>query len=324
MSPAATAMVVALGAEELLVGVDEYSARQHPELAHLPRVGGLYSPSLEAVAALRPDRVLLVPSAEQRGFREQLEALGLAVEPLGPVTFEEILESIERVGALLGREGRARERVREIRAVRDRLAAEAPPPEQRPGVLLVLDRAPLFVAGGGTFLDELIEIAGGENLGARLEGPYPRASLEWVLAAAPEVILDSAEAGGPAAAWWSRFPSLPAVRAGRVHALDPQAVTLPGPYLDRALLAVAGALRGDAEPKPPPVDPPAADEASRTAAAGPASAPRAGSIAVGRGVLRSGAAPEPAPGRSPAAGQLVPPGAEPVGAPANPRESAHP
>lgn len=243
MSPAATAMVIALGAADLLVGIDEYSARQHPELGHLPRVGGLYSPSLEAVASLHPDRVLLVPSAEQRGFRNQLEALGIAVEPLGPVSFGEILGVLEHLGALLGRPDRASERIREIQAVRDRLLRERPPPGGRPRVLLVLDRSPLFVAGGGTFLDELITIAGGANLGAELPGPYPRASLEWVLAAAPEVILDSTAAGETPAAWWGRFPSLPAVRAGRVHALDPEAVTLPGPYLDRALLAVAEALR---------------------------------------------------------------------------------
>jgi hypothetical protein len=77
LNPSLTAMVIALGGREQLVGVDDYSART-PAAAGLPTVGGLYNPSLEAVVALAPDLVVLVPSAEQRAFRERLEALGIA------------------------------------------------------------------------------------------------------------------------------------------------------------------------------------------------------------------------------------------------------
>src|SRR6185295_6911539 len=74
MNPSLTRILVALGAGDALVGVDDFSAKAEPSVAKLPRVGGLYSPSLESVVALRPDLVVIVPSLEQRDFRTRLEA----------------------------------------------------------------------------------------------------------------------------------------------------------------------------------------------------------------------------------------------------------
>ena len=245
MNPSLTRIAVALGARDALVGIDDFSARAEPELAALPRVGGLYSPSLEAVIALRPDLVALVPSLEQRDFRGQLEALGVPVLALDPVRFDEVLESIAALGARVGRADAARERIDEIRRVRDavrRATAGLP----RPRTVFVLQREPLFVVGSGSFLDEMIALAGGQNLGAALDEAWPRSSLEWLVAAAPDVILDSDDDAQPAAEFWARWPSLPAVREHRVVALEEGVVTLPGPELDRALRTIARALHGPA------------------------------------------------------------------------------
>ncbi len=248
LNPSFTAILLALDAGPLLVGVDEFSARQQPAVASLPRVGGLYNPSLEALVALEPDLVVLVPSAQQRDFRARLEELGVNVLALDPVGFEEVLASIEQLGERVGRGAEARARTARIARVAAavRAATGALP---RPRVVMVLQRDPLFLAGRGSFVDEMLAAAGAENLGAELGGPWPRASREWLLAAAPEVILDtSAEAEGDAD-YWARWPSLPAVRAGRVVALPQGVFTLPGPDLDRALLALARRLHGHALPR---------------------------------------------------------------------------
>ena len=79
VNPSLTAILLALDAGDALVGVDEFSAAQSPAVAHLPRVGGLFNPSLEAVAALEPDAVVVVPSVEQRDFVARLRALELRV-----------------------------------------------------------------------------------------------------------------------------------------------------------------------------------------------------------------------------------------------------
>ncbi len=241
LNPSLTAVLVALGAGDTLVGVDEFSARQQPGLRNLPRVGGLYDPSLEAVVALRPDLVVLVPSVQQRDFRARLAELKIDVLELDPVSFEEVLGMIETLGARVGRAEAARARVAAIRSAKAEAerAAEGRP---RPRAVLVLQREPLFVVGSGSFIDDMLRAAGAENLGAQLGQPYPRASLEWLVAARPELILDSSAEPGDAKAFWSRWPSLPAVSNDRIVTVAADVVTLPGPQLDRALRVLGAAV----------------------------------------------------------------------------------
>ncbi len=245
LNPSLTRILVAIGAREALVGVDDFSARAEPAVAALPRVGGLYAPSLEAVVALAPDLVVLVPSVEQEGFRDRLAGLGFAVLALAsdPVSFDGVLAAIETLGQRTGHEAAARARIEAIERAR-RTVRRATAGRARPRTVFVLQREPLFVVGRGSFLDEMIGLAGGENLGAALGEPWPRASLEWLVAQAPEVLLDSDDDAEPAAGFWSRWPSLPAVADHRVVAVESM-VTLPGPDLDRALLRLARALHGD-------------------------------------------------------------------------------
>lgn len=242
LNPSLTAILLALGARDALVGVDSFSARQQPEVASLPTAGGLYNPSLEAVVALAPDLVVYVPTAEQRAFQRRLQELGVPVQPFDPVSFDDVLATIGALGERVGREAAARERVAAIRTARAAVEARAASRPRR-RVVLVLQRDPLFVVGRGSFVDEMLGAAGAENLGRAFAETWPQVSREWLLAAAPELILDAsdAEAGEPGP-YWSRWPSLPAVRDGRVVALPPGVVTLPGPWLDRALALLEAEL----------------------------------------------------------------------------------
>lgn len=260
LNPSLTAMLVRLGAGDRLVGIDDYSAQVVPELADRPRVGGLFAPNLEAVLALRPDRVLLVAGVEQERQGEALRKLGLVVEVFENERYEQVIENLVRLGRMTGSDASAQARIGEIRSVRaavERAVRGRP----RPSTVIVLDRSPLYVVGGETFLDELLAAVGAENLGARLAKGYPRASLEWLVASRPELLLDlspqleaeqrATSPGRPlssvaALAFWSRWPSLPAVRAKRVVALDATRVSLPGPELDRALRELAIAVHGPA------------------------------------------------------------------------------
>jgi iron complex transport system substrate-binding protein len=242
LNPSLTATLLALGAGDRLVGVDDYSARQQPAVRALPAVGGLFNPSLEAIVGLAPDLVVLVPSAQQRDLRGRLEALGVAVLELPNVTLPELLASIETLGERVGRSDAARARVREIRAA---WAGAERAAEGRPLVrsVLVLQREPLYVVGRGSFLDAMLAAAGAENLANVFAEPYPRVSLEWLIAAAPALILDASEDAGEPAGYWARWPSLPAVAAGRVHRIVASEVTLPGPHPERALAQIAALVR---------------------------------------------------------------------------------
>jgi iron complex transport system substrate-binding protein len=241
INPSLTAMLLALGARDTLVGVDDYSARQNPELADLPRVGGLHDTSLEAIVALEPDLVVLVPSVEQREVRERLGALGVPHLALDPTSFDDVLAALETLGRRSGREAAARERVAAIRGARETMLRER---AGRPSVrgVLVLTRDPLYVVGGGSFIDEMLAIAGVENLGRALPGSYPRASLEWLVAVQPELIVDAGGDAEAARSFWSRWPSLPAVARGRVVSIPEGVATLPGPWLDRGLETLVRAV----------------------------------------------------------------------------------
>ncbi len=275
LNPSLTAIVLALGEGERLVGVDDYSARQIGEVAALPRVGGLFNPSLEAVVALEPDLVILVPSAEQRAFRERVEALGVAVEVFDNHAFDEVLENIERLGALMGARDAAAVRVAAIKDARGRVeravaklqrtaeaGAGANPAEddvsKLPTIAMVLQRDPLFVVGGGNFIDTMLSIVGVRNIAAAYRESYPRVSLEWLVARSPALLVDlSPEANGPsdALSFWKRWPHIAAVENDRLIALDAALISMPGPALDESLLLLARTLWGDAIEEHLAVDP---------------------------------------------------------------------
>ena len=182
-----------------IVGVDEVSAQAEPRVRALPRVGGLFNPSLEAIVALRPSAVALVPSAQQRELRERLEALGIEVLALPNIRYQDVLSSIVLARrARRARRGRARARGRRSeKAWGEARADAARAPRVR--AVLVLQREPLYVVGRGSFLDTMLECAGAENLAREFDDPYPRVSVEWLIAAAPELILDAADPAAGAA-----------------------------------------------------------------------------------------------------------------------------
>ncbi len=258
MNPSLTAILIDLGVTGTLVGVEEQSRRLHPEVADLPVVGGLFNPSVEAVVALQPDWVVMVPSAQQRDFRRRLTDLGIEVLLLPNIRFEEILESITVLGELVGKADAARRRIEQIQRVREevrRAAAERP----RIRAVVVVQRDPLFVVGRGNFVDEMLRSAGADNAAAELGEPFPRAGVEWLIAAAPDVILDATEESPEPARYWARWPSIPAVASGRVLAVAPELITMPGPHLDRGLRALAevlAALHGADPSTNPTLDPP--------------------------------------------------------------------
>lgn len=273
LNPSLTETLVALGARDSLVGVDDYSARVRPEVAGLPTVGGLFDPSLEAIVALDPDLVALVPSAQQRGLRARLDALGVEVLALPNITLGEVLGSLEALGVRVGRAEAARQRIAAIRGAWDEVGrATASLPAAR--AVLVLQRDPLYVVGPGSFLDDMLRAAGLSNAASELEEAYARVGAEWLIRTAPDVILDATGDAVDPAAYYARWPSLPAVAAGRTIAVPPSAI-LPGPHLDRSLREIARAVRGaeapaDADPKPPIAPDPEAPPPGHT---GPGAAP---------------------------------------------------
>jgi iron complex transport system substrate-binding protein len=249
LAPSITETVFVLGEGERLAGVTDY-CDYPPEAAKKPRVGGISTPSFEAILALRPDLVLATSESNYAEHVQKLVALGLPVYVIRPVDFESVLESIERIGAVLGRDALARTHVAAMRREADGIArAVAGLP--RPRVLYVVWPNPLIAPGRGTLITELLERAGGESVTGAEPFPYPRLSLETIVERRPERIIVGRHGQATAAELlrgWEHLTAVAAVREGRVYAVDGDLVHRPGPRMIEALRALARALHPERVP----------------------------------------------------------------------------
>ncbi len=238
LAPSLTESVFALGAGEHVVGVGDY-ARWPAEVAGLPRLGGLVNPNVERLLGLRPDLVL-IPSPMPR-LQEACAGAGIPVVRVPMETLEDVRGGLLRLGELLGRPGRARELVAGLDRGLSRLRrATAGLP--RPTVLLVVDRPEtgalqhVVAAGPGTFLDQLLETAGGRNAFSDAVQRYFTPSPETILRKRPGIILEL-HAGAPdpstleirARKVWSRL--FGPAGTPEVRVVTSQAVVVPGPRL---------------------------------------------------------------------------------------------
>jgi len=243
LAPSLTETVFALGLGDRLVGVSVY-CDYPPEAARIDRVGTFITPNVEAIVAKKPDVILAVPSPGNRSPVESLEHLGFKIVVVDPLTLGGIKESIISIGDQLGRPQRAREVVAEIDRRIDATRAKLAGVAQRK-VLMVVGQTPLIVAGSATVQDEIIRLAGGINLGAAAGKGWPHVSIEYAIASAPEVIIDSTmgsevRAGEESsAAFWKAFPTIPAVKEGRISGYRAYEVLRPGPRIGEALEVIA-------------------------------------------------------------------------------------
>jgi iron complex transport system substrate-binding protein len=240
LAPSITEIVFALGAGDRLVGVSSYC--DYPQEARsIDRVGTFLRPNVEVILAKRPDLVLAVPSPENRSSVLKLRDLGVRVRVVRPERFSEVLEAIDVIGGDLGLTGEADRLVEsiksEIAAIEARLEGV-----KRRRVLMIVGRRPLIAAGSGTYQDELIRMAGGINIAAAGGEAWPHLSLEVVIAAAPEVIIDTgmeASEAKESLEFWAPYRSIPAVRNGRVVGAGSYELLRPGPRAARTLEVVA-------------------------------------------------------------------------------------
>jgi len=233
LAPNLTEIVFLLGQEERLVGVTRY-CNYPPPAALLPRIGGIVDPDVERIVAAAPDLVLCTTDGNPRERVRVLEGMGIPCFAAGPQNLAAVFETIEKIGEILGVPERGRKEANALRARAERVSREKR--SLSPRVLFVVSTSPVIAAGNGTFLDELVRIAGGRNAAAAFAGRYPRLSVEDLIRAAPDVVLVAAMSGveefSPDVTRWEEVP---AFREGDVFSLDGDLVTRPGPRMVAAL-----------------------------------------------------------------------------------------
>ncbi|HWY48282.1 MAG TPA: ABC transporter substrate-binding protein [Bryobacteraceae bacterium] len=223
-SPNITEILYGIGAFDKVVAVSDYCTYP-PAVKSLPRVGGWENSNLEQIIRLRPDLVAL-SDAQGPMIQPQLQQLGVRTLVVPTRTLANVFEAMNLLGQATGHESQARELAAQVHTKLDtvRLKTSSLP---RRRVLLVVDRTPgtlrdLYVATQGSYLAELIDIAGGECIAAPQPAGYSKISKEAVVALAPDLIMDFVHGttnrlGEDPVAVWGDLSLLRAVRERQVY-----------------------------------------------------------------------------------------------------------
>lgn len=247
-APSNTEILFAIGAGSQVVGRDDFSDFP-PEALSLPGVGGGWNDyNEEAIIALQPDLVLMAGLNTPEQVKA-LEDAGITVYYLpNPTTLEELYANLDTVGKLTGHEKEATDLVASLRArvqaVTERIAVYS----FKPVVFYELDASvpsSPWTAGPGTFIDTLIDMAGGFNLAMDLHGAWIQISQEELILRDPDIILLGDANYGVTVESVAQRPGwevLKAVREGKVFPFDDNLLSRPGPRLVEGLEALAKIL----------------------------------------------------------------------------------
>ena len=219
LAPSVTETLFTLGAGDRVVGVTQFC--DYPSEARTrPRVGGMLTPSWEAILALRPDLLVATTSGNDRDLVTQSESLHLPLFFLDAHDIKSMLESIGKLGELVGagKEGwgleqQLRARVRQLNQTDER---------PRPTVLFLVWGDPIVVPGRGSFLDDVLYRAGCASITSDASPGWPTYDLEAILVRKPDWIIASRQNG----AWLRNLQARPgwrelkAVREGRVGTVE--------------------------------------------------------------------------------------------------------
>lgn len=243
LAPSITEMLFAMDAGDQIVGVTDF-CDYPPEALKKPKVG--YSnPNLESLVALQPDLVVAPNDFLKPDVIVRLEQLKIPVFILADKNVEDIFVHIQTLGRIIGRSPKADAVAMQLReqvaAIKERIQRMAPV-----RMLYVLNSQPLITVGPGSFIDQLIGMAGGINVAAKSATPYPRLSMEAVLQEDPEVLVfPVGKAEGISESeqqTWRQWSTMTAVKRGRFHQISADWLNRPGPRIANGLQALAAIL----------------------------------------------------------------------------------
>lgn len=247
LAPSLTELLFALGAGSQVVGRTVYCLYP-PAARAVPSVGDGLNPSVEAIAARRPDLVLLYRSPQTETAAHQLDALGIPTMLLR----DDRMEDVARTARLLGRAtGHPATGDSIARVIDSLVTAPVQPPRAR--IAFVVWDAPPIVIGSGSYLDELVIMAGAQNVFHDLRTPSATVSLETIASRDPDwiaILRDSLGAEPPAWAGRREWRTVRAVREGRFLILPAELFGQPSPRAPEAVAFLARLLSRSPLPAP--------------------------------------------------------------------------
>lgn len=267
LSPVGTEILYMLGQEDDIIGVTSF-CDYPPEVKQIPKIGGFTDVSLENLVSMKPD--LIVIQDIHKDLALDLSKLGMTYVMAKQGSIDDIYQSIAAVGAACGVDDFAERRVNDIKLLVSAIAEKsASLPKRR--VLICASRelsepriSVFWGAGGKSFYDELISLAGGENVLKNDVAAYPKISAEGFMSLNPEVIIDLV---GDSAYYhssgnidkdavfaeerlreqWLTGPQVSAVKQNRIYLMRGTMYLRPGPRIPEILKAFAAAIHPEVQ-----------------------------------------------------------------------------
>jgi iron complex transport system substrate-binding protein len=234
--PAATDLIVGMGAADHLVAVSNWDTSREP-IQKLPRVGDYQTTDWEKLAELRPDVMIVFMERDRMpaGVQQRADQLKIRLVNVKTERLDDIFQTIDMLGQLLNEAEKASGLKQKIRSQLDAVAKRV---EGKPKVptLIARDEEGFALVAGDTFIDDLLTIAGGTNVAGHIRIRYPTIDREQLIELAPQAIVQlmpeaSQQVIERARASWTKVPNVPAVKNGRVQILTDWYVLQPGSHV---------------------------------------------------------------------------------------------
>jgi iron complex transport system substrate-binding protein len=236
--PAATDLIVAMGLSDRLVAVSNFEPKREL-MKELPRVGDYQTTDWEQLRKLRPEIMIvqIAPDRVPEGLTQKAREAGIRLVNVKLDRLDDVFAGIAQLGRELGEPAAAADAASELKTqilqVRVRVIGKPKVP-----TLLTVGDSGEFLAGPGTFLDDVLNEAGGANVAAGIGNAYPTVDREKLLALKPEAVIQLLPAASEqviekAKRFWASLPTLPAVKNGRVYLVTDSDALLPGSGLGR-------------------------------------------------------------------------------------------
>jgi len=240
MAPSFTETLFAIGAGDKVVGVTQFC--NYPEEAkEIEKIGDSEGPNLEKIIGLNPDLVLALYMSEEE--REKLEDAGINVLLYDPQNLESVFNSIESIGISMGLKEETEELLNHMKSKKERIVEKVNQAESKK-VFYEVWHEPLMTAGPGSFINELITLANGENIAYDAKSIYPEYSLELLLERNPEVYLTSDDGFKTIDDIINRngYNNIKAVQENNIYLLHPDITTRTGPRIIDGFEMIAQAI----------------------------------------------------------------------------------
>ncbi|MGI8617873.1 MAG: ABC transporter substrate-binding protein [Gemmatimonadaceae bacterium] len=239
LNPATTEMLFAIGAGNRVIGRTTWDS--YPDSARLiPDMGPGLRPNLEVVLAAKPDLVILYASADNRSAADRLRSLGVITLAVKNDSIGDLARTLRLLGTVTGDSARAATVADSVRATLDRVRA-ATAGMERPSAFWYIWDSPLITVGRGSYMSELLEIAGARNLYDHIAKPSPAVTLEDVVRRNPDVVIAGPD-GTRTLRRDARWRALAAISAGRIIVADTALVAKPSVRLGEAAVSLARQL----------------------------------------------------------------------------------